>query len=74
MFIVRHKKNIRGTVKKAQAVSGIVKRHFKELIKEDFIVISFIYMQHIQAILLRASMSPHLEVNDKDYLLRIQRR
>ena len=58
--------------RKAQSVLGMVRRHFKELDKEDFTVIYNSYIRpHLEYCV--QAWSPHL-VKDKDCLERIQRR
>ena len=60
------------SARKAQAVLGMVKRHFKELDKEDFMVIYKAYIRpHLEYCV--QAWSPHL-IKDKDCLEQIQRR
>jgi len=60
------------SAKKAQSVLGMVKRHFKELDKEDFLIIYNTYIRpHLEYCV--QAWSPHL-VKDKVCLERIQRR
>jgi len=54
------------SARKAQAVLGMVKRHFKELDKEYFMVIYKAYIRpHLEYCV--QAWSPHL-IKDKDYL------